>query len=40
MTEHNRRKGYWQYYETAKEVEQSHLKRDTDRHHSRNSVPA
>ena len=26
MTGHNRRKGYWQYYETAKETEQSHLK--------------
>ena len=26
MTGHNRREGYWQYYETAKEVEQSHLK--------------
>ena len=26
MTGHNRRKGYWQYYEEAKESEQSHLK--------------
>ena len=27
MTEHNRREKYWQYYELAKEVEASHLKR-------------
>ena len=27
MGEHNRREGYWQYYELAKEVETSHLKR-------------
>ena len=27
MTEHKRREGYWQYYELAKEIESSHLKR-------------
>ena len=26
MTGHNRRKGYWQYYEKANESEQSHMK--------------
>ena len=27
MSTHNRREGYWQYYELAKEIEASHLKR-------------
>ena len=27
MSTHNRRERYWQYYELAKEVEASHLKR-------------
>ena len=26
MTEHNRRKGYWQHYEKANESEQAHMK--------------